>query len=44
MVKSPVSVVDRFEIVPVVELKVVTVPWLKIAEPEDILAVLAVSV
>ena len=35
---------DKFEIVPVVELRVVTVPWLKIAEPEDILAVLDVRV
>jgi hypothetical protein len=44
MVTSPTRVVVKLPIVPVVELSVAIVPWVRIAEPWLILAVLDVSV
>ena len=44
IVKSPTRVVEKLPIVPVVELRVAIVPWVRIAEPWLMLAVLAVSV
>jgi hypothetical protein len=44
IVRSPTRVVEKLPIVPVVEFSVAIVPWVRLAEPWLIFAVLAVSV